>query len=64
MKVKVKSFNGELPEWLTVGKKYDVIHDHYNDGDLLDIDDDEDSVITIKPDYCSFLNGGSWEVVG
>jgi len=26
MKVKIEKFNGELPDYLTVGKVYEVIH--------------------------------------
>lgn len=64
MKVKIKSFNGELPSYLTVGKEYEV--DCFFEGNKLlpcILDDDNYLIVLIK-NRCSHLNGGSWEVVG
>lgn len=60
MKVRIKSFNGELPSYLTVGKVYEVV-----DGCLpyVDIIDDEGDCININIERSWHLNGGSWEVV-
>ena len=60
MKVKIKSFNGSLPEYLTEGKEYDVIKCGTYWCDI--VDDDGDDVFILL-DGCEFLNGGSWEVV-
>lgn len=61
MKVKIKSFNGELPSYLTVGKVYGVA-DSFDDRVLV-IQSDINSIIHIGFDYCRHLNGGSWEIV-
>jgi len=69
MKVKIKSFNGELPSYLTVGKEYDFdeeINIKDNRSGYIkpdDFDGDEDDHIFIWIDSCEYLNGGSWEVV-
>ena len=61
MKIKIKTYNGELPSYLTVGKVYRVsgraaeqliIYDDFNNRAYIDIGD-----------YCYHLNGGSWEIV-
>ena len=64
MKVKIKSFNGDLPDYLTLGKHYDVIEP---DVDLISglyyiLDDYKDSCLIYLED-CGYLNGGEWEVV-
>ena len=61
MKVQIKSFNGELPDYLTVGKVYplDAIDDFYG-GDIID---DDCEKLFIQINECHHLNGGSWEVV-
>ena len=61
MKVKIKSFNGELPSCFSEGVEYVV-----DDTDDLDAgwaygDDGEEHYILING--CSYLNGGSWEIV-
>lgn len=65
MKVRIKSFNGELPDYLTFSKEYDVVetntfpkdfHTQYIKDDLL-------RLITIKLNNSNHLNGGSWEIV-
>lgn len=61
MKVRIKSFNGELPSYLTVGKEYQLdTVDSYFGGYIIC---DEGEKIFIQIDDCEFLNGGSWEVV-
>lgn len=61
MKVKIKSFNGKLPSYLTEGKVYEVI-DCFDDRVPM-IQDDVNSIIFIGLEYCQHLNGGSWEIV-
>ena len=60
MKIRIKTHNGELND-LTLGKNYEVAND-FGDGDL-GITDDGFWFITRLDEPCSFLNGGSWEVV-
>lgn len=59
MKVKIKSYNGELP-YLTTGKEYEVI-DIYGIFFTIRADIHED--IDCKLEGCYHLNGGSWEIV-
>ena len=60
MKVKIKSFNGELPHYLTLGKEYDL----YEDGSLPPhLICDEGKKVYIIINECFHLNGGSWEIV-
>ena len=61
MKVKIKSFNGELPDYLTLGKVYEF--DSWSDDNDGSIQDDLGMGLYIFLDCCDFLNGGSWEVV-
>lgn len=65
MKVKIKSFNGNLPEYLTLGKLYDVINpdDEFFSDRLYYITDDYNGYCLIYLEDCEFLNGGEWEVV-
>lgn len=60
MKVRIKIFNGELPDYLTLGKFYEVLN-----GDELgcDIVDDVGDILRIYPLCSSHLNDGSWEIV-
>lgn len=60
MKIKIKTYNGELPSYLTVGKVYEVWGD---DGWYSQIFDDENDMCQISMDNCDRLNGGEWEVV-
>lgn len=62
MKIRIKTYNGELPSYLTVGKVY--ILDNILDLESGNIWNDEENTIFIVIDYCHHLNGGSWEVVG
>lgn len=59
MKVKIKTYNGKLPSYLTVGKVYEVIT---NEG-VGTIISDDGYEITLIMEGTSHLNGGSWEVV-
>lgn len=58
MKVKVKSFNGELMD-ITVGKEY-YFNGSGNSGIIID---DIGFKIFIRLSCCAHLNGGSWEIV-
>ena len=60
MKVKIKSFNGELPEYLTQGKVYNASQ---RSEFTFFIEDDEGYVWMCLFDNCPNLNGGSWEIV-
>lgn len=60
MKVKIKCFNGDLPEYLTLNKEYQVITFDEKGFDFLD--DANDWVYTLV-EKSSILNGGSWEIV-
>lgn len=62
MKIKIKSFNGELPEYLTLGKVYDV----WTSSDLWSqgIRNDIFNILVINDfNNCKHINGGSWEIV-
>lgn len=61
MKIKIKSFNGELPSYLTVGKVYNV--DCIESFTSVSITNDLDKFIVVRVVNCPHLNGGSWEVV-
>lgn len=60
MKVKIKSFNGELPSFLTLGNEYRVCG--RSCGALMIYDDCYDRVF-ITLDNCPVIGGGSWEIV-
>ena len=60
MKVKIKSFNGELPSYLTAGKVYRI---NGRSNALRIIYDDNNSRTFISLYCCRHLNGGSWEIV-
>jgi len=64
MKVKIKSFNGELPSYLTVGKVYEL-HQTIKNRVISRIIDDRGHRISIHlgENACVYLNGGSWEIV-
>lgn len=61
MKVKIKSFNGELPEYLTLEKEYDFTISDSGKGGLLINDFADETYINL--DCSAHLNDGSWEVV-
>ena len=61
MKVKIKSFNVELPEYLTLEKEYDFTISDSGKGGLLINDFADESYINLG---CSaHLNDGSWVIV-
>ena len=60
MKVKIKSFNGELPEYLTQSKVYDA---NQRSEFTFFIEDDEGCIWMCIFNNCPNLNGGSWEIV-
>ena len=62
MKVKIKSFNGDLPSYLTLGKEY-KIEELSDDGFGCYIVDDDGVVIFTTIHSTNHLNGGSWEIV-
>ena len=61
MKVKIKSFNGELPRCFSEGVVYIVDNTEDLYGGWVYGNDDEAHFIQING--CSYLNGGSWDVV-
>ena len=60
MKVKIKSFNGKIPNYLTEDKEYQVIA---SDGKGFEILDDMDEWLYTRFEDSYFLNGGDWEIV-
>ena len=61
MKIKIKNYNGELPDYLTAGKVYEV--DDCSDlAGYLFITDDMGYTRSITLKNCWYLNGGYWEV--
>ena len=62
MKVKIKTYNGKLPAYLTLDKEYEVIRPEtcFDVGLIIDDDGEE---ITLIMDGTSHLNGGSCEIV-
>lgn len=63
MKIRIKTYNGELPSYLTVGKVYEVTHNYENDSDHPCIIGDHGFELVLLVYHCGHLNGGSWEVV-
>ena len=62
MKVKIKSYYGELPSCFSEGVEYDLTKPVDDlDGCWIFGDDGEDHYILING--CSYLNNGSWEIV-
>ena len=59
MKVRIKTFYGELPEYLTEGKVY-IFEDTLYIGGYVLVDNKK---IYIYLNNCHHLNGGSWEIV-
>lgn len=60
MKIKIKSFNGELPDYFTIDKVYEA--KHRSEFTFL-VEDDEGCLWMCLYDNCPNLNGGSWEEV-
>lgn len=63
MKVKIKSFNGELPSYLTEGGVYRVFQDCDLSPQYIYDDTGSGERVYFLMDDCPHLNGGSWEVV-
>lgn len=61
MKIRIKTYNGELPSYLTVGKVYRVTH--IESLITVRVKDDLDNSIAVRLDSCAYLNGGSWEIL-
>lgn len=61
MKIRIKTYNGELPSYLTVGKVYEVVLFSIHEDPKFITDDN--FFLTVDMDDSSALNGGSWEVV-
>ena len=63
MKVKIKSFNGELPSYLTAGKIYEVVSEIDKYG-ITKIKTDDGYLCNIQLYSPSQrLNGGEWEII-
>lgn len=60
MKVRIKTFYGELPDYFTEGKVYPAMH--RSEYSFYVFDNDGDSILCAY-NNCHHLNGGSWEVV-
>ena len=60
MKIKIKSYYGDLPEYLTEGKVYEFqkLKDYYG---LVVVDNGDDYFTYLKGS--AHLGGGSWEIV-
>ena len=63
MKIRIKTYNGELPSYLTVGKVYEIEHIDGNGGRFIISDLDGDDYIVVSMIDCKHLNDGAWEVV-
>ena len=63
MKIRIKTYNGELPSYLTMGREY-LVHQTIKNRIVNRITNDRGHLISINLNYgCVYLNGGSWEVV-
>lgn len=62
MKIRIKTYNGELPSYLSKDKKYEI---EYLMGDSVFITTgfDDPEYISVTLNNCNHLNSGSWEVV-
>lgn len=60
MKVKIKTYNGDLP-YLTPEKEYEVI-ERYEFSFVIQADKYGTNLLCLLED-CDHLNGGSWEIV-
>ena len=63
MKVRIKTYNKDLPSYLTMGKEYDLwqTSDYWTHGILAD--NGHNIVLSTNLNQCFHLNGGSWEIV-
>ena len=62
MKIKIKSYNGELPNYLTLDKEYEVLECD-DDVDGFSIVDDQGAIIYTLRTSIRHLDGGEWEIV-
>ena len=62
MKIRIKSFNGELPEYLTAGRIYDVVKMPDSMHRVV-INDNNGNRMSTNLYKSGYLNGGSWEIV-
>ena len=62
MKVRIKSYNSELPQYLTEGKGYEIEY-MMNSTFFITTDLDDPEYISISLVNCDHLNGGEWELV-
>ena len=64
MKIRIKTYNGELPNNLTVNKVYDAVR---VDSERMRVICDDGQVITTNINKSGYLgmdeNGGSWEII-
>lgn len=61
MKIKIKSYNGKLPNYLTESRVYDVLEKITVDGQVFfNIIADNGAMASVSRHD---LNGGSWEVI-
>ena len=63
MKVKIKSFNGELPSYLTTNGAYRVQQECELSPQFIYDDTGSGTRVYFLMDDCPHLNGGSWAVV-
>lgn len=65
MKIRIKTFNGQLPDYLTMGKVYEVtqceVSKEISNCGWIFADNGVKSFIDF--DISNHLNGGSWEIV-
>ena len=59
MKIRIKTYNGELPSYLTVGKVYEVITPLLNGVRIISNDG---MYLSTTINNSPTLSGGSWEV--
>ena len=62
MKIRIKTYNGELPSYLTLCKEYKVEEFGDEGFGCYIVDDDGVEIFTVI-NNTHHLNGGSWEVV-
>lgn len=62
MKVRIKSFNGDLNSYLTIGKEYSVLHNYEDKCNLPCVKCDLGYEIVLNIICCGHLNGGSWGI--
>ena len=61
MKVKINTYNGELPDYLTEDKEYVFTISNNGKGGALVNDYGDETYINLE--WSSHLNGGSWGIV-